>query len=125
MWRIFYWFNIIIAVFGTLNLARGNNSIVGLIEYADFILAIIGLHAFIYKKKLFNKTFWLYFFWINVVYDISWLAYRLSPTDPVLKNLSFLNPGPIIFPPIIVTILSLLNIPFLYAIYQLTRPSKK
>ena len=124
-WKIYYWLSIIGLIFMIFGLVQGNNSIIDLIESADLILAVIGLYAFIYKKKVFKATFWLYFFWFNVVFDIAYLVYGLAPNDTVLKNLSFLNTTNMVIPPVYILIISLFNIPFLYVFYKLAQLSKK
>lgn len=123
-WKIFYWSNIVLAVIFIIGLAAGNNSLMLLILVADYFVAIIGLHAFIYRKKIFNSKFWYYFFWINLIIDIAYLFYGLAPNDPILRNLSFLNPTSGDSAPWEAIVGGLLNIPFLYAIYKLGKAKK-
>ena len=122
-WKIYFWFNIlavVVGLFAILGLATNTISLVILLTFAASIVAIIGLYSYIYKKPTFNKTFWFWFFWINVVYTVASLFYSLAPTDLILRNLSFLNssatPNKLV-----VFLVSLLHIPWLYAVWQLSK----
>ncbi len=123
-WKIFLWINIVLAVFATLGLAVTKNSFWDVFGVANFIIVIVGLYAFIYRKKVFSEIFWLFMFWFNIAYDIIYSFYVLAPNDPLLKNFSFLVSGELPNKFLIMAF-SLLDIPLLYAIYQLAKPAGK
>ncbi|QQG40891.1 MAG: hypothetical protein HYV37_01035 [Candidatus Levyibacteriota bacterium] len=123
-WKIFFWINIVFAVLAILGLAVTKNSFWDVFSIANFIVVVVGLYAFIYRKKVFSETFWLFMFWFNIVTDIVYTFYVFAPNDPIMKNFSFLVSGEIPNKFLIIAF-SLLDIPLLYAIYQLTKPAGK
>lgn len=107
-----------------IGLAIGNNSLVDILAVVNFSITLVGLYSYVYKKTIFKKTFWLYLFWLNVVWDIAYVLYTLAPNDEIVRNLGFLanyHPENMFM----VMVFVVLDVPLLYAIYQLSKHTSK
>ncbi|MGH7203535.1 MAG: hypothetical protein ACREHC_03780 [Candidatus Levyibacteriota bacterium] len=85
-----------------------------------FLIAVVGVYSYVFRKKILNQLFWQYFLGIYILIDLVYLAYVAAPHAPLLSSLSFLavysNPS------LADTLIDIaVDIPLLYAIYRLTK----
>lgn len=125
-WLIYFAYSVLISVviffdsLGHIINGKGFN-LIDSIFIINFIFATYGLYCYLTKKKILSFGFWRIYFWANLVFDIIYLLYELFPHNYLLQSLSFLARTPVRFSPIFYIIMSLLDIPFLYAFYQLSK----
>lgn len=92
------------------------------VDFALIILCGVGLYSYVFRKKILSPVFWKYFLWINIVYSALYIIYTLAPNAPLINYLSYLqsieqeSSGWVEF-----TFSTLYTLPFLYAIYQLSK----
>jgi hypothetical protein len=84
-----------------------------------YCIALVGLYTYRFKRHFFPQKFWKYYFWFYLVLDIVYLALGILPSA-YLKAVSFLlvYDSNSVMDAIIDTAL---DIPLLYALYQLSR----
>jgi hypothetical protein len=122
-WKIYFWSIIVLAILtGIDSFAKrfDNFNIFFLFHQTVFYVEIAGFYAYLFVKQYFTRRFWFYFFWLNVGLDVLFLLYALFPhtlLSPYLKTFFVTQPKPDIF----LAIGELLDIPMLYAIYQLSK----
>ena len=85
-----------------------------------FFIAVLGVYAYVFRKKILNPLFWQYFLGIYILIDLVYLIYSAAPHAPLVSSLSFLavydNTT------ILDTLIDVaIDIPLMYAIYRLTK----
>jgi hypothetical protein len=132
-WKIYFGITLVEALLNILGLftAPGIHIFTQIVVILLFLVAVVGLYGYIYRKKIFSHIFWQYFLGIYLLIDIVYLIYSAIPNAPVISFLSFLT----IYKPdnysFIEAIFGVaIDIPLLYALYQLTKekvydPQKK
>jgi hypothetical protein len=122
-WKVYFWLNtallafVIIAEFSYPTAPPG----LFIADVVIYVLALIGVYAFISRKPFFTTIFWKYFFWFNIVYALVYLVYAIAPDAPGISSLSFLMYGErenLLETALLGTVLSL---PYMYAIYRLSK----
>lgn len=85
-WKIYYYFFIFIFISAYINLSLQFNwgstfRIWELINLPFMVLLLVGLHAFVWKKKIFSINFWKVFFFISLIWGIYYLYIVPIPTN--------------------------------------------
>ncbi len=120
LWKIYFSFAVLFAVLAVLLLFFAKQSVSSLFGEVEYIVAFIALYSYVFNKKIFTIRTLKILFWVNLVWDILYLLYGLAPNDIILKNLSFFY-GPTNLSTFWVIVLSLIDIPWIYAIYRLSK----
>lgn len=122
-WKVYLWLNVALVVFAAIAEFSYPTAPPGLF-IADVIiysLALIGVYAFVFKKPIFTTEFWKYLFWFNVVYSVAFLLYAIDPNAPIINYVSNLSYGDEENLLLTTVIGILLSIPYMYAMYQLSK----
>ena len=91
-----------------------------LIEIVGSIILLLGLFAYVYKKKILKPSFWNIFFWFlifSTVFDIMW---AFTPIKTVLPLPSWLS-SEVITNGVELLLGVAISIPNYYAIYRLSK----
>jgi len=120
LWKLYFWIlSVLVAIglFAGVVLTNSYNAFdwVGLIIS---ILSLFGLFTFVYKKPIFTAQVWKVIFWISIVLDAYYLFYESTPVKDFVPN--FLRPNVSSSNAIETLIGVVLELPILYALYQLT-----
>jgi hypothetical protein len=122
-WKIYFWVIIALGVLLGLDSFASrfdNGNIFSLFQLIVTYIEMAGLYAYIFNRQYFNARFWYYFFWLNIILDVSIFLYALFPHTPLSPYLKiFFVSEPKVN--IALGIGELLDIPMLYAMYQLSR----
>lgn len=86
-----------------------------------YSVALLGVFSYFSKKHIFEPRFWKYFFWFNVIYTGLYVLYAIAPDAPYINSLAFLNYGSEEDLLLYAFVGTLLGIPYLYAMYQLSK----
>jgi hypothetical protein len=122
-WKVYLWLNIALIALAVIAEFSYPSAPPGLFiaDVMIYSLALIGVYAFISKKPIFTTEFWKYLFWFNVVYSIAFLLYAINPEAPIISYVSNLSYGDEEYLFLTTVIGILLSIPYMYAIYQLSK----
>ncbi len=85
-----------------------------------FLIAVVGVYSYVFRKKILNQLFWQYFLGIYILIDLVYLAYVAAPHASLLSSLSFLE----VYSNTTLadTLIDIaVDIPLIYAIYLLTK----
>lgn len=99
-------------------------TLIDFLEVIMGILTLVGLHSYVYKKVIFNRKFWNYFFWIQIVWTTIYIIYFLTPLQEsiiipqFLKGATSTDQGSFLTGVII-------SIPAYYALYQISQIKHK
>ena len=123
LWKIYFFLLLAIAVITYI--WQGFARFWGIIDLVIFILAMVGLYAYIWRKELITKIFWKVFFIITIFWNIFYL-YILPLPEKVLEsfeqsgmsNFTGSTLSLILFIPLIVAL-------YLYAFGSLEEPADK
>src|SRR6266576_2692721 len=122
-WKIYFGITILEALLTILSLftAPGIHIFTQIVLILLFLVAVIGVYGYIYRKKIFSHIFWQYFLGIYLLIDIIYLIYAAVKNAPFISSLSFLaisKPDNFSFIDAIFGVV--IDIPLLYALYRLT-----
>lgn len=84
LWKIYFWFLLIISIGAFIFQGIARNW-----DIADLLIsaiAILGLYAFCWNKKILNQMFWKTFFLANIVWMIA-LTYIIPPSQQLIEKL--------------------------------------
>lgn len=122
-WKVYFWLNVALLAFVVIAEFSYPTAPAGLFiaDVAIYVLALIGVYAFISRKPFFTTIFWKYFFWFNIAYAIAYILYAVAPNAPLISSLSYIMYGEreyLLETTLVGTVLSL---PYLYAAYRLSK----
>ena len=87
-----------------------------------FIVAVIGLYGYIFRKDILSQVFWQYFLGIYILIDLLYFIYTAAPHAPLISSLSFIAVSKIDNLSIISAFIGVaIDIPLLYSLYRLTK----
>lgn len=117
-WKIYFWIITILILIGVFwgELTVFYNAF----DWIAIILGIpslVGLFAFVYKKPISTGQIWKVIFWLTIVLDAYYLFYASTPVKDIVPI--FLRPSVTSSNPIEALIGVVLELPILYALYQL------
>ncbi|OGC56088.1 hypothetical protein A3H26_01555 [candidate division WWE3 bacterium RIFCSPLOWO2_12_FULL_36_10] len=121
-WKVYFWIILVMSVLG-LVFAYGRMqtwSLASWIEIVGSIILLLGLYAYVYKKKILKPSFWNIFFWFlifSTVFDIMW---AFTPIKTVLPLPSWLS-SEVITNGVELLLGVAISIPNYYAIYRLSK----
>ena len=121
-WKVYFWIILVMSVLG-LVFAYGRMqtwSLASWIEIVGSIILLLGLYAYVYKKKILKPSFWNIFFWFlifSTVFDIMW---AFTPIKTVLPLPSWLS-SEVITNGVEFLLGVAISIPNYYAIYRLSK----
>ncbi len=73
-WKVYFFFITIALVFGTAPIVFDPHA--GISEYIDFIVfvfATVGLYSFVFLRPIFNPSFWLSVFLVDLIYSVVYI----------------------------------------------------
>lgn len=120
-WKIYFWIITIISIIGLFGLLGHSPLIFGdLIGFVLNVLMLIGVYAYVFKKKIFSASIWKIIFWLNVILFVIAIVDLYFLPGFTKQYLSFLeskvssaaSSGAIVFTLV-------LTLPTLYAMYKL------
>lgn len=118
LWKLYFWIIALLIAFGLFagELTASYNAF----DWVGLILSIpslVGLFAFVYKKQISTAQIWKVIFWVSIVLDAYYLFYASTPVKDLVPV--FLRPGATSSNAIEALIGVVLELPILYALYQL------
>lgn len=121
-WKLYFWITIIEAVLGFLGIfiTPGYHIATQIIMAVIFLVAVIGMYSYAFRKKLLTQLFWQYFTGIYVLIDLIYLVYAAAPQAQGISALSFLS----IYKEtsFVDTLIGVgLDLPLIYALFRLTK----
>jgi hypothetical protein len=123
-WKIYFGITIveilldILSFFVAPQLHIFTNIVVSLL----FIVAVIGLYGYIFRKDILNPVFWQYFLGIYILIDVLYFIYAAAPHAPLISSLSFMAVSKTDNLSFISAFIGVaIDIPLLYALYRLTK----
>lgn len=137
-WRIYFWIILLINIFFSFDYLRHQNwNLRDFLYFLSFIIYPLGIYSFVFRKKIFSKLFWKFFFWISIFDTITYLIYVYSPlkNNQLLKLLFYSNIYPdtqilvenklvCLICTSVLAIFLLFFVPEYYAIYRLGYPKR-
>ncbi len=117
-WKIYFWIITILILIGVFSgeLTVSYNAF----DWVGIVLSIpslVGLFAFVYKKPISTGQLWKVIFWLTIVLDAYYLFYASTPVKDIIPI--FLRPSATSSNAIEALIGVVLELPILYALYQL------
>lgn len=117
-WKLYFWILAILLIIGLFagELTASYNTF----DWIGLILSVpslVGLFAFVYKKPISSTQVWKIVFWLTIVFDAYYLFYSSTPVKDIVPV--FLRPGATASNAIESLIGVVLELPILYALYQL------
>lgn len=122
-WKVYFGLNVLLLAIATIAEFYEPTAPVE-IFIADMVIytvAMLGVFSYFSRKPIFKTRFWKYFFWFNIVYSGLYLLYTIAPNAPYINLLAFLNYGSEDNLLLYAVVGTLLGIPYMYAIYQLSK----
>jgi hypothetical protein len=131
-WKIYFWIICCILIFDITALFSDKiiNIYLFIIDILNTVILLIGLYAYVFKKRIFSRTFWEFFLWINIVYFLLESLYILAPENPFIKYLSYLQStklsDELLFAGLLQRVFSIafsaaFLLPLVFSIYQLSQ----
>jgi hypothetical protein len=123
-WKIYFGITIVEAILGTASIfiAPGIHIFSQIIYAVIFLVAVVGLYGYIFRKDILNPVFWQYFLGIYILIDVLYFIYAAAPHASFISSLSFMAINPINNLSLVSTIIGVaIDIPLLYALYRLTK----
>lgn len=103
-WKIYFWFLLILVLPGYLQVFSRPWQI---IEFISFIMAMIGLFAFSWRKKMLTQIFWRVFLPLYTIWHLSCQYFLYMPQTtpyPSLGGLSQIILAIIIWLPLVIAL---------------------
>ena|SRR3989344_1944924 len=119
-WKIYFWIFLILSIIGLIFFFGQLKtwSFADWFEVITSIIALIGVYAYVYKKKILSSQFWIIFFWIIIVNWLSGVVYAFTPLEEAFPLPDWLTSKTVTNEmEMLLTIL--LSSPVAYAIYKL------
>ena len=121
-WKVYFWIILVMSVLG-LVFGYGRMQtwpLASWIEIVGSIILLLGLYAYVYKKKILKPSFWNIFFWFlifSTVFDIMW---AFTPIKTVLPLPGWFS-SKVITAGVELLLGVVISIPNYYAIYRLSK----
>src|SRR2546423_15191772 len=92
-WKVYFWIAVGEAVLAVSSIFffPGYHLFTQIVMAVIFLIALIGIYAYVFRKKILTKLFWQYFLGIYVLIDVLYLIYASVPTAPFISSLRFLT----------------------------------
>ena len=85
-WKIYFWLIVCVSVWGlNYTLSHENSGLIEIIDIPMTLIATIGLFGYVFSKRIYKQSFWIYFFGI-------YLAFCL--VHPFLSEIEFVPDDP-------------------------------
>ena len=88
-WKIYFCFIVYICIWGTNeNLNDENFGIIDIIDILMMLIGAIGLFGYVFSKRIYKQSFWIYFFGIYLAFCLVYpflSEIELVPDDPELS----------------------------------------
>lgn len=122
-WKFYFGINVLLLIVAVIGEVYETTAPVGMFiaDIVIYTIALLGVFSYFTRKHIFETQFWKYFFWFNVVYTVLYFLYALAPDAPLISYLSFLHYGEESDALIYAVVGTLIGIPYLYAMYQLSK----
>lgn len=123
-WKVYFWLNVLLIALVTIAEFSYPTAPVGLFiaDVVMYAVGIVGVYSYVFRKHIFESSFWKYFFWFTIVYSALFLLYAADPDHPIISYLSFLSYSDDKENLLITTLTGLvLSVPYTFAMYQLSQ----
>lgn len=89
LWKIYFWTIVPLQLLGLVSasssLLQRYNILEILVGIITIPLTSLAIYSFAYKKSIFKKRFWYYYFWISILVFGLWMIYALFKEDNVIS----------------------------------------
>ena len=122
LWKIYFGIVSLLGIANAFALVSdfASVSVIILVEFALFLIGLIGLFSFTFKKDFLPTTFWRIFFWVYLTTEIIYAIIIFFPDSLISEQLSFLLTYELVELEWIL-IGYLAEIPLFVALYHLTK----
>jgi hypothetical protein len=92
LWKIYFWIFSVITLIVILSFSRYIPWNLGdVLLIAGFILAIVTVYSYVYKRFLFGARVWKYIFWFNIITTLFDFLYTFTLLDSLFTFPEFLQ----------------------------------
>jgi len=121
-WKVYFWIMLVLSVIGLVFVYGSMQTwgLASLIEIVGSIILLLGLFAYVYKKKILKPSFWNIFFWLMVFNTVFAIMWAFTPIKTVLPEPSWFS-SQVTTTGVELLLGIVLYIPNYYAIYCLSK----
>jgi len=121
-WKVYFWIILVMSVLG-LVFGYGRMQtwpLASWIEIVGSIILLLGLYAYVYKKKILKPSFWNIFFWLMIFSTVFAIMWAFTPIKTVLPLPGWFS-SKVITAGVELLLGVVISIPNYYAIYRLSK----